>query len=210
MSRGHQIASRSLAELSPVTASMLDRYGPMRSTRGVPVEARFASLARTIAYQQLAGRAASTIWSRVVDLVAGPFTPEAVLALDPSALRGAGLSTAKTLAVLDLAAHVADGRLSLHRLGRMDDEAVISHLVAVRGIGPWTAQMFLMNELGRLDIWPTGDLGVRTGFALAFDLDSVPSPAQLEELGDQFRPYRSVLAWYCWRVADDPARARTK
>jgi len=208
MSRAHLSASASLAELSPVTASMFERYGPMRMRRAVPVAERFEALAQTIVYQQLAGRAAATIWNRVTAIVPGPLTPEAVLEVDPSELRGAGLSGAKTASVLDLAAHVVDGRLELHRLGRMSDEEVIDHLVAVRGIGPWTAQMFLMHELGRLDVWPTGDLGVRTGFARAFDLDAVPSVAEMHDMGERFRPYRSVLAWYCWRVTDDPGHAR--
>jgi 3-methyladenine DNA glycosylase/8-oxoguanine DNA glycosylase len=135
-------------------------------------------------------------------------TAEAVLELDLTALRGAGLSGAKTASVLDLAAHVVDGRLQLQRLGRMADHEVIEHLISVRGIGPWTAQMFLMHELGRLDIWPTGDLGVRTGFSLAFGLGELPSVAEMQRMGERFRPYRSVLAWYCWRVADDPERGR--
>ncbi len=170
----------------------------------MPVARRFEHLARTIAYQQLAGRAAATIWTRVRLLVEGDFTPEAVLGLDPALLRGAGLSGSKTLSLLDLAEHAADGRLRLDRVGRLSDEEVIAHLVDVRGIGPWSAQMFLMHELGRLDVWPTGDLGVRVGFARAYRLDSVPSPRELEALGEPLRPYRSVAAWYCWRCADDP------
>jgi len=208
MSRAHLSASASLAELSPVTASMFDRYGPMRIRRAVPVAERFEALAQTIVYQQLAGRAAATIWERVTAIVPGPLTAETVLEVDPSELRGAGLSGAKTASVLDLAAHVVDGRLQLHRLGRMIDEEVIDHLVAVRGIGPWTAQMFLMHELGRLDVWPTGDLGVRTGFSLAFDLGELPSVGDMQRMGEMYRPFRSVLAWYCWRVADDPERGR--
>lgn len=208
MSRAHLSASASLAELSPVTASMFHRYGPMRIRRAVPVAERFEALAQTIVYQQLAGRAAATIWERVTAIVPGPLTAETVLEVDPSELRGAGLSGAKTASVLDLAAHVVDGRLQLHRLGRMIDEEVIDHLVAVRGIGPWTAQMFLMHELGRLDVWPTGDLGVRTGFSLAFDLGELPSVGDMQRMGEMYRPFRSVLAWYCWRVADDPERGR--
>jgi len=180
----------------------------MRIRRAVPVAERFEALAQTIVYQQLAGRAAATIWERVTAIVPGPLTAETVLEVDPSELRGAGLSGAKTASVLDLAAHVVDGRLQLHRLGRMIDEEVIDHLVAVRGIGPWTAQMFLMHELGRLDVWPTGDLGVRTGFSLAFDLGELPSVGDMQRMGEMYRPFRSVLAWYCWRVADDPERGR--
>lgn len=204
MSSAHIDASRALAQHDPVIASLVERYGPVRISRGVPVARRFEVLAQTIAYQQLAGRAAATIWSRVEALVDGPFEPHAVLSLDPTRLRSAGLSGAKTAAVLDLAGQVADGRLQLHRLGRLSDAEVIEQLIAVRGIGPWTAQMFLMSELGRLDVWPTGDLGVRVGFARAFRLEAVPTPAELLSHGERFRPYRSVVAWYCWRVTDDP------
>lgn len=172
--------------------------------RPVPVARRYESLTRTIAHQQLAGRAAATIWSRVRATVEGEFTPAAVQRLDPVALREAGLSGAKVVAVLDLTARCLDGRLELERLGRMTDAAVVETLSAVRGIGPWSAQMFLMHELGRLDVWPTGDLGVRSGYARAFDLQSVPTPSHLEELGERFRPYRSVAAWYCWRAVDEP------
>lgn len=176
----------------------------MVSGRPVPVARRFESLVRTIAHQQLAGKAAATIWSRVRLSVDGDFTPDAVAQLDPTLLRGAGLSSAKVASVLDLTSRCLDGSLELDRLGRMSEVDVVSNLCAVRGIGPWSAQMFLMHELGRLDIWPTGDLGVRSGYARAYRLSSVPSPAVLAEMGDRFRPYRSVAAWYCWRAADDP------
>lgn len=185
-------------------AALLDRHGPMTIGRALPVARRFESLARTIAHQQLAGRAAATIWSRVRATVDGEFTPSAVQRLDPVVLRDAGLSGAKVLSLLDLTARCIDGRLKLDRLGRRSDAAVVDTLSAVRGIGPWSAQMFLMHELGRLDVWPTGDLGVRTGYARAFGLRSVPTPRRLEELGERFRPFRSVAAWYCWRAVDDP------
>ncbi|NCY16891.1 MAG: DNA-3-methyladenine glycosylase 2 family protein [Actinobacteria bacterium] len=201
----HVRASEQLAEIDPVMARLVERHGPMRRDRPVPVARRFESLASTIAYQQLAGRAAATIWSRVRALTPEGFTPEAVLALDPRVLRSAGLSGAKTLSLLDLASHVGDGRLRLDRLGRLSDDEVISQLIQVRGIGPWSAQMFLMHELGRLDVWPTGDLGVRIGYARAYRLDATPTPKELGALGDRLRPYRSVAAWYCWRCADDPS-----
>jgi 3-methyladenine DNA glycosylase/8-oxoguanine DNA glycosylase len=204
MGAAHRRASYELASLDPVMASMLDRHGPMVTGRPVPVARRFESLARTIAHQQLAGRAAATIWSRVRLSVDGEFTPDAVARLDPAVLRQAGLSSAKVLAVMDLASRCLDGTLQLNRLGWMSEIDVVRTLSAVRGIGPWSAQMFLMHELSRLDIWPTGDLGVRSGYARAYRLPSVPSPSALAELGNRFRPYRSVAAWYCWRAADDP------
>jgi DNA-3-methyladenine glycosylase II len=198
-------ASRALAELDPVMARLVRHHGPMRTPPAVPVAERFENLAEAIAYQQLAGKAAATIWGRVRALYdEGPLDPDAVLATPESDLRGAGLSGAKTAAVLDLAAHAADGRLELHRMGRLSDETVIDELVAVRGIGRWTAQMFLIFTLRRLDVWPTGDLGVRAGWGLAHGLSEPPAPKELEALGEVLRPYRSVAAWYCWRAVEAP------
>ena len=104
--------------------------------------------------------------------------------------------------MLDLATRSAEGTVRLERIGRLDDEEVIAHLTVVRGIGRWTAQMFLLFHLRRLDVWPTGDLGVRVGFARAYDLAAPPTPRELDDLGDAAAPYRSVLAWWCWREAD--------
>lgn len=185
-----------------VMASLHGRYGVPRIGPGPAPAQRFESLASSIAYQQLAGRAAATIWGRVLAAVGEPFTAEAVLETPPEVLRAAGLSGAKTAALLDLAAHTADGRVRLDRIARLDDQAVIDHLTVVRGIGPWTAQMFLLFDLRRLDVWPTGDYGVRAGFARAFELDELPSERQMSELGRPFEPFRSVLAWWCWREAD--------
>jgi 3-methyladenine DNA glycosylase/8-oxoguanine DNA glycosylase len=195
-------ASLAVAAVSPVMARLHAEHGPYRPGRPERAGERFEGLANSITYQQLAGSAASVIWGRVRALVDGPFTPEAVAAVDIEALRGAGLSGAKARSIHDLAAHVADGRVRLERIGRRSDEAVIAELTQVWGIGTWTAQMFLMFTLRRLDVWPVGDLGVRAGWARAHDLAEVPGPAELEELGAVFRPYRSVAAWYCWRVAD--------
>jgi 3-methyladenine DNA glycosylase/8-oxoguanine DNA glycosylase len=199
----HAAASLALAELDPVMAGLVARHGPMRLPAPPPVGLRFEQLAESIAYQQLAGKAAATIWGRVRSLYGpGPLDPAEVLATDEADLRAAGLSGAKTAAILDLARHARDGRLELHRMGRMGDDAVLDELVQVRGIGRWTAQMFLIFTLQRLDVWPTGDLGVRSGYGLAYGLSEAPDAKALEELGDRFRPYRSVAAWYCWRVVD--------
>jgi 3-methyladenine DNA glycosylase/8-oxoguanine DNA glycosylase len=113
------------------------------------------------------------------------------------------LSGAKARSIRDLAEQVLDGRIELERIGRLSDDQVVEHLVQVRGIGPWTAQMFLLSTLGRLDVWPTGDYGVRAGFARAWELPEIPSPQELNELGEPFHPYRSLVAWYCWRVLDE-------
>ena len=203
----HHRASRSLAELDPVLADLVATHGPMRLGRRPSVDRRFEQLAESIAYQQLAGRAAATIWGRVRDLYGDdPLDPSEVLRTPEESLRAAGLSAAKTMAILDLARHVDDGTLTLDRAGRMEDEAVIAQLVQVRGIGRWTAQMFLLFTLQRPDVWPTGDFGVRMGFARAFGLAEAPTERELEPLGDRFRPYRSALAWYCWRSVDSPGR----
>lgn len=198
----HRDASLELARRSPVFAALVDQHGTMRIPRRTPVPDRFESIARAITYQQLAGRAAETIWSRVRALTPDGFDPAAVLALDVADLRGAGLSGAKTAAVLDLALRVDEGDVRLDRLGRLPDDDVVAELTRVRGIGPWTAQMFLIFDLHRLDVWPTGDLGVRAGYQRAFGLAELPSPRDLDELGAELAPVRSVAAWYCWRVLD--------
>jgi 3-methyladenine DNA glycosylase/8-oxoguanine DNA glycosylase len=166
-------------------------------------------LARSILYQQLAGSAAQAIHGRLVEALEGQVTPERILSLGPAAMAACGLSRAKAAALFDLAQKVADGTVALDRMGRLSDDQIITELVAVRGIGPWTAQMFLLSSLRRLDVWPVGDLGVRNGFARAWELRTAPSPAELELLGERYRPYRSLVAWYCWRAADEDKAAPT-
>ncbi|MEY2463824.1 MAG: DNA-3-methyladenine glycosylase [Acidimicrobiaceae bacterium] len=190
-----------LAALDPVMEALIAEHGPPRELfsrrRG---RSRFELLAESICYQQLAGKAAEAIWGRVRRLVDGPFTPEAVLALGAGPVRAAGFSNAKVASVLDLSAKVASGAVRLDRIGRLDDEAVIEQLITVRGIGRWTAEMFLMFTLHRLDVWPVGDLGVRAGYGRAYGLATMPTAKELLPLGDRFRPWRSLAAWYCWRV----------
>jgi len=125
-----------------------------------------------------------------------------VLATGHARLRSVGLSEAKTLAILDLASKVEDGTVPLRSISRYDDDTIVERLSSVRGIGRWTAEMFLMFQLGRTDVWPVDDLGVRKGYALAYGLDEMPKPKELVELGERFRPYRSVAAWYCWRAVE--------
>ena len=197
-------AAAALAEKDPVLAKLVAHYGPPRFGGRKPAGARFAVLASAICYQQLAGKAAAAIHGRFVAAVGGEVTPASVLATPIDALRGAGLSGAKVAAVCDLAEKVASGQVALERIGRLDDHEVVAHLVQVRGIGRWTAEMFLLGTLGRLDVWPVGDYGVRAGFASAWGLPEIPTPAALTELGEAFRPYRSVVAWYCWQVVDNP------
>ena len=192
-----------LSAQDPVLAGLIDRHGPPPARRPVRSDRRFESLAEIIVYQQLAGRAAATIHGRFVAALDGSVTPETVLASSDELLASCGLSRAKAASIRDLADHVADGRIALERIGRWSDDEVVAHLTQVRGIGPWTAQMFLLGTLGRLDVWPTGDYGVRAGFGRAWGLDGIPSAQELTELGEPFRPYRSLVAWYCWRVVDD-------
>jgi DNA-3-methyladenine glycosylase II len=183
--------------------SMLDRVGPADLRRGRPRREHFAELARAILYQQLAGRAAAAIHGRFAALFDGELpTPDAVLALPLDALRGVGLSASKAASIRDLAAKVLDGSVQLDRIARLPDDEVVRELTLVRGIGPWTAEMFLIFQLGRLDVWPVGDFGVRKGYALLYGLAEPPAPADLAPLGDRFRPYRSIAAWYCWRAAE--------
>lgn len=188
---------------TPALAALVAHHGPcaLTSRRG-PVAEHFESLASSIVYQQLAGKAAAAIWARVRALAPDGFAPEHLLALNPQDLRGAGLSGAKTAAIADLARRVADGSLDLDEIERLHDEEAVARLSQVRGIGPWTAQMFLIFSLGRLDVWPTGDLGVRKGYAVIHGLAGAPTPTELSTLGEAYRPWRSVLAWYCWRALD--------
>lgn len=200
----HQAASHELARRDTVIEGLVARHGLMKIGAAPPASKRFETLANAIASQQLNGRAAASIWARVKALVEGAFTADAILALPITQLRGAGLSGSKCASILDLAEQVSDGRVRLERIGRLPNDEVIEHLVAVRGIGPWTAQMFLMFSLRRLDVWPTGDYGVRNGYGRAFNGGVMPTARELEPLGDRFAPYRSVAAWYCWAAADDP------
>ena len=194
-------AARILAERDPVIARLLDQTGPPKLAR--PTESHFAALVRAIVYQQLAGRAAAAIHGRLIAAVDGDMRAETLIALPDEALRAAGLSRNKMASVRDLAAKVLDGTvvLSLRGLSRESDDEIVARLSAVRGIGPWTAEMFLIFQLRRLDVWPVGDLGVRHGYGLAWQVPA-PTARELKPLGEVFRPYRSVAAWYCWRAAE--------
>ena len=195
-------ASEDLAGLDPVFAELVGRHGPPRFRRRPRVAERFEAVARSVAYQQLAGRAAAVIWGRAQTAVGAPFTARQVLATSPDDLRAAGLSAAKAAAIFDLADQVTSARIDFSGMGYQSDEEVIASLIQVRGVGRWTAQMFLMFSLRRLDVWPTGDLGVRVGYGFAHEFDEAPTAVELEPLGESLRPYRSVAAWYCWREVE--------
>ncbi len=165
----------------------------------------FQALVRAIVYQQLSGKAAGTIYSRVLVLFPGERfpRPEQVLETPDDALRGAGMSRAKVAAVKDLALKTLEGVVpSRRKLNGMDDDEIVSQLVQVRGIGEWTVQMMLIFQLGRPDVLPVNDLGVRKGFMLTYDRVDMPHPAELQEYGQRWRPYRSVASWYLWRALD--------
>lgn len=202
-----RLGATALACAHPVMVGLLQRHGVPRWAPGAPPAGRFKALAESIAYQQLAGRAAAVIWGRVEAVVGRDFSPQAVRRVGAERLRRCGLSHAKVAALLDLAARTADGTVRFDRIGRWRDQQVIDHLTVIRGIGPWTAQMFLLFELQRLDVWPTGDYGVRVGFSRAFGLETLPSVRELGELGAPFAPYRSVLTWWCWRETDTPPKS---
>jgi DNA-3-methyladenine glycosylase II len=194
-------AARILAERDPVIARLVAEAGPPRLSR--PTESHFGTLVRAIVYQQLAGRAAAAIHGRLIAAVGGNVLPEPLLALTDEQLRAVGLSRNKMASLRDLAAKVLDGTVVLSPRGvaRESDDDIVARLSAVRGIGPWTAEMFLIFQLRRLDVWPVGDLGVRRGYGLAWQVPE-PTARELKPLGEPFRPYRSVAAWYCWRAAE--------
>ena len=190
-----------LATRDPVLAGLIAAAGPIRIGRRTATH--FAALVEAILYQQLAGAAARAIHGRLVAALHDDVEPEAMLALSDATLRAVGLSTNKVRSLRDLATKVLDGTvvLSPRGLSRQSDEEVVANLSTVRGIGPWTAQMFLIFRLRRLDIWPVGDFGVRHGYGLAWKVPT-PTARELEPLGEPYRPYRTVVAWYCWRAVE--------
>jgi DNA-3-methyladenine glycosylase II len=203
----HKAAAEQLAARDRVIAALVEAAGPMKLRP--PQDTHFEALVRAIVYQQLAGPAASAIHGRLVAALPDGVEPDALLALTPEAMRGAGLSANKSASLRDLAQKVLEGTVVLEprRLAREPDDEVIARLSTVRGIGEWTAHMFLLFQLRRMDVWPTGDLGVRKGYGLAWKIP-MPSAKELAPLGDPFRPYRSVAAWYCWRACEVYAGAQ--
>jgi DNA-3-methyladenine glycosylase II len=181
-------------------AKLIKASGPIELRP--PMEDGFAALVRSIMYQQLAGAAATAIHGRFLKLFSDGLVPEAVLALPPGSMRSVGVSGSKEAAITDLARKVADGTVPLHDVDGLSDDELVARLVQVRGIGRWTAEMFLMFQLRRLDVWPVDDYGVRKGWASTHRLKEPPAPKALQAEGERFRPYRSVAAWYCWRAVD--------
>lgn len=197
-------ACRHLMLADPELAALIERVGEF-TMRPSPTHSLFGSLVRSIVYQQLSGTAAATILGRVNRLFAPRRfpTPDDLLQVSPERLRQAGLSAAKAAALRDLAAKTLDGTVpSLARVRRMTDEAIIQHLTAVRGIGRWTVEMLLLFKLGRPDVFPVADLGVRKGFALTFRKRKLPEPPTMIRRAEPWRPYRSVASWYLWRALE--------
>jgi DNA-3-methyladenine glycosylase II len=194
-------ATVAVSRADPQLAAFIDRAGPYERRGGRTGEGDyFGSLASAIVFQQLAGRAAAAILRRVLEAIGGKMEPQAILAATPETLRGAGLSQNKMLALQDLAAKTLDGTVPLDGIEQLSDDEIVERLVTVRGIGRWTAEMFLLFELHRPDVWPVDDLGVRNGWALIHDLPKMPTPRELEPLGEPFHPYRSTVALYCWHA----------
>jgi DNA-3-methyladenine glycosylase II len=194
-------AAQILVTRDPVIARMVAEAGLPRVGR--PTTSHFSALVQAIVYQQLAGAAASAIHRRLITALDGDVQPGPLIALSDETLRAVGLSSAKVASLRDLSAKVIEGTINLspRSLSRQDDEQIIAALSTVRGVGRWTSQMFLMFQLRRVDVWPTGDLGVRRGYGLAWAVP-MPTARELEPLGDPYRPYRSVVAWYCWRAVE--------
>ena len=186
-----------VAGRDPTLARIVAQVGPI-SHRPRDPDGPFGALVRAIVFQQLAGRAAQAIYGRVRTAVGDALTPEALSAVSDEALRAAGLSGNKLASLRDLSAKVLDGSVELRSSSRLSDDDLIAELTTVRGIGRWTAEMYLMFQLRRMDVWPVDDLGVRQGYGLIWELDPPPTAKQLEPLGDRFRPYRSVVTRYCW------------
>jgi DNA-3-methyladenine glycosylase II len=187
-----------LSKVDPVLARIIAEVGPL----GIqPRRERFQALARAIIFQQLAGAAANAIYGRFVGLFPGVEfpTPEQVLSKTDAELRAVGLSEKKALYIKDLAAHIRDGKLDFHRFHRMTDDEIIEHLLMVKGIGRWTAEMFLMFNLGRPDVMPAGDLGVQNAIKRHYKMRQRPNRKRLLKHAERWRPYRTAAAWYLWR-----------
>ena len=198
-------AVRHLRRVDPVLGGIVERIGAY--TFGARESGtHFAALTRTIVYQQLSGRAAATILKRLHATYGGrPPSPRELLETPEPAIRAAGISNQKTSYLRDLAARVEDGRLPVARLGRLSDDDAITVLTGVKGIGRWTAQIYLMFRLGRPDILPDGDLGIQKAIQRAYGLRRLPDPARVQRIGAPWAPYRSIASWYLWRSIDPPS-----
>jgi DNA-3-methyladenine glycosylase II len=188
-----------LKKSDPILAAIIERVGPFRMEYGQPT---FHSLAEAILYQQLNGKAAVTIFNRFTDLAGDPLTPEGILKLSATQMRGVGLSKQKTAYLRDLSEKTNAGLLEFERLPELPDEEVIAHLTQVKGVGVWTAHMFLMFTLRRPDILPTGDYGVQAAIKKHYKKRKWPKPAVMEKIAKPWVPYRSIACSYLWKSLD--------
>lgn len=195
-------AIQHLSTSDPVLSAIIQRVGDY----GIQFrEPDFETLVKSIVYQQLSGRVASVIFARLTAAVKGVVTPETILKLRPARMRALGLSTQKTAYIRDLARHTRAGTVVFENLAGLSDEEVILHLTQVKGIGVWTAHMFLIFALQRTDVLPTGDLGIRNAIRKAYNLEALPTPEEMERMADRWRPYCSVASWYLWRSLEGDA-----
>jgi DNA-3-methyladenine glycosylase II len=192
-------ALKHLKQCDPVLRAIIERVGPCRIEYG---PAEFSSLAEAIVYQQLNGKAAVAIFNRVADLAGRPITPEGILKLRDAQMRSVGLSKQKSAYLKDLAAKTAAGLLDFSRLPELPDDEVIKHLTQVKGIGVWTAHMFLIFSLRRPNVLPTGDYGVQVAVKKHYRKRKLPKPKDMERIARAWEPYRSVACWYMWRSLD--------
>ncbi len=192
-------AVRHLKKSDPVLRAIIERVGPCRMEFG---PAEFASLAEAIVYQQLNGKAAVTIFNRFAALAGEPITPDGILKLSDKQLRSVGLSKQKSAYLKDLAAKTASGLLDFSRLPELSDEEVIKHLTQVKGIGVWTAHMFLMFSLRRPNVLPIGDYGVQMAVKKHYKKRKLPKAKDMEKIARAWEPYRSIACWYMWRSLD--------
>ncbi len=192
-------ATLHLKNADPVLAEIIERVGPCRFMVREPT---FETLARSIAFQQLNGKAAGVIFERLRKAVGRRFTATAFLKLSTEELRACGLSRQKIASLTDLAEHVVSRKINFRKLGDLTDEEIIAQLSQVRGVGVWTVQMFLMFALQRPNVLPLGDFGVRNAVRRAYGLTEMPKPAELQKIAEKWHPYCSVAAWYLWRSLD--------
>jgi DNA-3-methyladenine glycosylase II len=188
-----------LKKSDPVLRAIIERVGPFRMEYN---PAEFCSLAEAIVYQQLNGRAAVTIWNRFAAAAGEPVTPEGILKLSDEQLRAVGMSKQKSAYLKDLAAKTAAGLLDFSTLADLSDDEVIKHLTQVKGIGVWTAHMFLMFSLRRPNVLPTGDYGVQMALKRHYKKRKLPKPKDMEKIARAWEPYRSIACWYMWRSLD--------
>jgi len=185
----------------PVIGSIIERVGPYKIQYSQPT---FQTLVRSIVFQQLNGKAASTIFNRLAAAAkADPLTPESILKLRPARMRTLGLSRQKMTYIRELSRMTRGGKVDFGRYPTLDDAAIIEHLTEVKGVGVWTVHMFLIFALRRTDVLPTGDLGVRIAMKKAYNLPDLPKAAEMEQIAAAWRPYRSIASWYLWRSLEN-------